>query len=983
MMPNSRLIPALPQPQSNQRKRSNSVGIYSTHKKGFISRLLSPPHNNTIELDDKTGHHKKSIGKLFKKISGNKSDPEEQDDQENLPQVRPIRPSVRQHSKIPLAPPPTMRHRTLSQPISQQFLSDLPEQYITKRPSISQSQSHEVIRKSSGSFSIYSTFGRDSFDSVDHVSSESLDSYNTVQDHQEDTEEEDTFVDAHGFSEEDLAILEKKLQDTHLAKRLSGGHYGSAGGLVVSIQPKQIENDDELAKSMLNWKRHSDSNKRWSHILRAQHTEEGLPQTVNDKHASTVTMIDLRTTSERQEEELSMPDKLALREEAEKTLNGQPKQETLFTSDVWTSTSSISLLDDPREKNKKKEEGEDEEKARETAQMLWNEDESVVTKEKMAEWLGQNKPFHSTVLRHYMDYFNFADMRLDAAFRKLCSKLYFKAEAQQIDRILEVFANRYWECNTGCLLGSADVVYAVVYSLLLLNTDLHVAQGKHVRMTRAEFIRNTMSTILDQKEHEESLGNKWASMDGKTWEMEIENYLREMYSSVKQYQILQPLTRKTSLVKRGSILGGRRVVGLKRSVNSIIRKSGITDSMMLPDDFQPTSPVQQQQPRTSMSSGHAQSSRRESFSSINSSTTSFSSRCGSPINNMSSNSYQPMIQYMDTHASALFSSRPPYYKEGVVMRKHLLENATQKAKHREWKECYLEVDKHGELCMYQLQQQQTQESFDKSFFRHSSAAHFSLSDTLKPTVPQNPASFCAGGNNTRWATHSQLLGKIKLNHTLANALPPPGYNRQRPHVFAIQQADGGVYLFQAASAEQTQEWVSTCNYWAARTSKEPLPGGISNMEYGWGHCLDDVVMDLDAYHSDRQANNFYIHDPDSVTIHDWIPPTATMVSSQLDEKEQYKVLQKHLAELDNEINEHRDRKAKILIKFPSKCSNYSKVMSNWEARAKYLLHEIIKYQNYCDALEKSIEQLGENQLMYQTPQVDLVKEINQELHFNI
>lgn len=56
-MPNSRLIPVLPQPQSNQRKRSNSVGIYSTHKKGFISRLLSPPHNNTIELDDKVFYY--------------------------------------------------------------------------------------------------------------------------------------------------------------------------------------------------------------------------------------------------------------------------------------------------------------------------------------------------------------------------------------------------------------------------------------------------------------------------------------------------------------------------------------------------------------------------------------------------------------------------------------------------------------------------------------------------------------------------------------------------------------------------------------------------------------------------------------------------------------------------------------------------------------------------------------------------------------
>jgi hypothetical protein len=74
-------------------------------------------------------------------------------------------------------------------------------------------------------------------------------------------------------------------------------------------------------------------------------------------------------------------------------------------------------------------------------------------------------------------------------------------------------------------------------------------------------------------------------------------------------------------------------------------------------------------------------------------------------------------------------------------------------------------------------------------------------------------------------------------------------------------------------------------------------------------------------------------------------------------------------------------------------------MANWEARAKYLLHEIIKYQNYCDALEKNMpnddvveeeeeeEKLlitaEEEKLIYQTTQVDLFKEINQELHFNL
>lgn len=40
-------------------------------------------------------------------------------------------------------------------------------------------------------------------------------------------------------------------------------------------------------------------------------------------------------------------------------------------------------------------------------------------------------------------------------YRKLCGKLYFKAEAQQIDRILDVFAKRYWKCNPHSIFGSS------------------------------------------------------------------------------------------------------------------------------------------------------------------------------------------------------------------------------------------------------------------------------------------------------------------------------------------------------------------------------------------------------------------------------------------------------------------------------------------------------------------------------------------------
>lgn len=101
----------------------------------------------------------------------------------------------------------------------------------------------------------------------------------------------------------------------------------------------------------------------------------------------------------------------------------------------------------------------------------------------------------SKVLKLYMDNFDFSENRLDEAFRTLCSKLYLKGESQQLDRIIEAFAKRYFECNPSTLLQCEDVVYAVAYSLLLLNTDLHVVSDWANKMTRNSFVKNTMETI--------------------------------------------------------------------------------------------------------------------------------------------------------------------------------------------------------------------------------------------------------------------------------------------------------------------------------------------------------------------------------------------------------------------------------------------------------------------------------------------------------
>ena len=103
-------------------------------------------------------------------------------------------------------------------------------------------------------------------------------------------------------------------------------------------------------------------------------------------------------------------------------------------------------------------------------------------------------------------------------------------------------------------------------------------------------------------------------------------------------------------------------------------------------------------------------------------------------------------------------------------------------------------------------------------------------------IPQQEL-FSDVSNYAAAQANAKPVGTIYLAHSLAHALPPPGYHK-RPHCMVLTMANRGVYFFQAGTEELVNEWVSTCNYWAARTSKEPLSGGVSNMEYGWNRVAD-------------------------------------------------------------------------------------------------------------------------------------------------
>jgi hypothetical protein len=98
-------------------------------------------------------------------------------------------------------------------------------------------------------------------------------------------------------------------------------------------------------------------------------------------------------------------------------------------------------------------------------------------------------PFHKAVLRSYMRSFAFFENPMDMAIRKLLMDVELPKETQQIDRVLQGFADRYHECNPG-IYASPDQAYFIAFSLLILHTDVFNKNNKH-KMQKPDYIKNT------------------------------------------------------------------------------------------------------------------------------------------------------------------------------------------------------------------------------------------------------------------------------------------------------------------------------------------------------------------------------------------------------------------------------------------------------------------------------------------------------------
>ncbi|KAJ5692106.1 hypothetical protein N7462_001529 [Penicillium macrosclerotiorum] len=684
---------------------------------------------------------------------------------------------------------------------------------------------------------------------------------------------------------------------------------------------------------------------------------------------------------------------------------------------------------------------------REQAQKLFDSQDQVVGNEPAAAWLGE--PDRALVREAYMQLFNWSNLNILAALRSLCQRLVLKGETQQVDRVLDAFSNRWCDCNPSHGFKATDVVHTICYSILLLNTDLHLADIEQ-KMTKSQFVRNTMPTIhrvaMDaapegfetlrptkvkttpiaaESAHsapssarsptfppgagrnsfdQETSGRNTADGDAgplvctpftgtvRAWEQQVETVLKDFYASIQKERLplhgAQP-EREVSRMASSSFLGP--ATALRRSPSTISKSgSDIYPRGRSADSrhgaarwsSKPRSRGARLYPASVMGSSRTSLDDQSSVWSPAASSTwskySLGKFTSASVDSFGSEfprgEYQQSIGFANAlsqaiiredSATSIYSfeeperttplledetlalAGAPWAKEGSVKHKHHLDAVDKRAKDRNWNECFAVIQQ-GWMRLF---------SFNNA------------SKSVRQKAKQRGGVVVGGGN---WTENAEEIWKFMLRQTIASALPPPDIPNLDPIL-----PTGAVHLFQAGTPEIVREFVSTANYWSARLSKEPLVGGISNIEYGWS----DAVINSALINSENRSPPPSSGAPrpsiqssirssidqgtvrpklpaDRVHISDWSPPQQSMVASHLCEEDQLKALQIYVKNVEDDHQRHNDLRPAMNLAFSPRHPNSAKAMANWERKSSYLLREIVKFRTYIDSLRNAINQKG-------------------------
>uniref|UniRef100_A0A1I7YFG3 SEC7 domain-containing protein n=1 Tax=Steinernema glaseri TaxID=37863 RepID=A0A1I7YFG3_9BILA len=121
-----------------------------------------------------------------------------------------------------------------------------------------------------------------------------------------------------------------------------------------------------------------------------------------------------------------------------------------------------------------------------------------LSKQMIGEFIGTlHSAFHADVLHSFVAEVDMRDMEIDIALRQTLMYFRLPGEAQKIDRIMQVFSQRYCKCNpsSSAVQCGPDAIYILAFAIIMLNTDLHSPSVKQAnKMKMEDFIKNIQGT---------------------------------------------------------------------------------------------------------------------------------------------------------------------------------------------------------------------------------------------------------------------------------------------------------------------------------------------------------------------------------------------------------------------------------------------------------------------------------------------------------
>lgn len=153
-------------------------------------------------------------------------------------------------------------------------------------------------------------------------------------------------------------------------------------------------------------------------------------------------------------------------------------------------------------------------RARSIARFL--KDSALVDKRLLGDYL--SRPDNTDVLAEFIDLLDFRECDVAEAMRAMCEAFRLPGEAQQIARVTETFARKYYAMRPPGI-ASEDAVYVLAYSIIMLNTDLHNPQVTR-RMTIADYQKNLRGV------------NDGGDFDA--------DYLATIYDTIRRREIVMP-----------------------------------------------------------------------------------------------------------------------------------------------------------------------------------------------------------------------------------------------------------------------------------------------------------------------------------------------------------------------------------------------------------------------------------------------------------